>query len=92
MQFMVIESFRGQDAASVYQRLRERGRMMTDGLIFLHSWVSADLGRCFQVVECDEITQIQRWVAQWTDLVEFEVVPVTSGHATAALFDPSSAP
>jgi hypothetical protein len=83
MLFMVIENFRNQDAKSVYRRFRDQGRMLPDGLKFVSSWVTADLGRCFQVMECDDITLLQRWVAQWSDLVEFEIVPVVPGNETA---------
>ena len=84
MLFMVIERFRKQDAKSVYRRFNEKGRMMPDGLKFVDSWIQADLGRCFQLMACDDITLLQRWVAQWSDLVEFEIVPVVSGKETAA--------
>ncbi len=81
---MVIEHFRNQDAKAVYARFKEKGRMMPEGLNFVASWVSADLGRCFQVMECGDVTLLQRWAAAWSDLVEFEIVPVTEGKATAA--------
>jgi hypothetical protein len=84
MLFMVVERFRNQDARTVYRRFRERGRMMPDGLAFVGSWVSADVGRCFQLMECDDITLLQRWVAEWSDLIEFEIVPVVPGKETAA--------
>ena len=84
MQFMVIENFRNQNAKAVYARFKEKGRMMPDGVTFVASWVSADLGRCFQVMECDDMTLLQRWVSAWSDLVEFEIVPVVEGKATAA--------
>jgi len=84
VQFMVIEHFRNQNAKAVYARFREKGRMMPDGVTFVASWVSADLGRCFQVMECDDVTLLQRWVSAWSDLVEFEIVPVSEGKATAA--------
>jgi Protein of unknown function (DUF3303) len=84
MLFMVIETFRNQDAKSVYRRFREKGRMMPDGLTFVQSFVSADLDRCFQVMECDDITLLQRWIAAWSDLMEFEIVPVVAGKDTAA--------
>ena len=87
LQFMVIERFRNQDAKAVYRRFREQGRMMPDGLDFVASWVSADLGRCFQVMECADATLLQRWVAGWSDLVEFEIVPVTPGKETAAALE-----
>lgn len=84
MQFMVIEHFRNQDAKAVYRRFRDQGRMMPEGLTFVSSWVSADLGRCFQVMEADDISLLQRWCAAWSDLAEFEIVPVSAGKATAA--------
>ena len=80
MLFMVVERFRNQDARSVYARFHEKGRLMPDDLTFVGSWVSADLGRCFLIVECDEITALQKWVAEWSDLVEFEIVPVVTGE------------
>ncbi|MFF0866927.1 DUF3303 domain-containing protein [Nonomuraea sp. NPDC003560] len=87
MLFMVIERFRGQDAKAVYRRFREKGRMTGEGLVFVSSWVTADLSRCFQLMECDDIALLQRWVAEWSDLVEFEIVPVVPGAATAAALD-----
>lgn len=84
MQFMVIETFRNQDAKAVYRRFRDKGRMMPEGLGFVASWVSADLGRCFQVMECIDVALLQRWVAEWSDLAEFEIVPVAAGKDTAA--------
>ncbi len=83
MQFMVIERFRA-GARPVYERFGEQGRLMPDGLNFVASWVSADLGRVFQVMECDDITLLQQWVANWEDLVEFEIVPVAAGGSAVA--------
>lgn len=83
MQFMVIENFRNQDAKSVYRRYREKGRLMPDGLGFVASWVAADLSRVFQLMECEDVTLLQRWVAEWSDLVQFEIVPVVPGKDTA---------
>jgi len=84
MLFMVIERFRNQDALAVYRRFREKGRQMPDGLAFVGSWVSADVGRCFQLMECDDVTLLQRWVVAWSELIEFEIVPVAPGKDTAA--------
>jgi hypothetical protein len=81
--FMVIESFRNQDGKAVYERLRERGRQMPDGLKFVNSWVSADLTRCFQLMEAEDVSQFQRWVAEWHDLMAFEIVPVVQSRETA---------
>lgn len=87
MQFMVVEKFRNQDAKAVYRRLREKGRMMPDGLKFVSSFVAADFSRCFQLMECDDVTLLQKWIASWSDVMEFDVVPVVAGKDTAAALD-----
>lgn len=83
MLFMVIETFRNQDAKTVYRRFRDRGRMTPPGLGFVGSWVEASLGRCFQLMECDDVTLLQRWAAEWTDLAQLEIVPVVTGKDLA---------
>ena len=50
----------------------------------MNSWVAADLGRCFQLMECGDITLLQQWVAEWSDLTDFEIIPVVPGKETAA--------
>ena len=88
MLFMVVERFRDGDAEAVYRRLGEEGRMMPEGVSYEGSWVEADLGRCFQLVECDDVALLQQWVTNWRDLVEFEIVPVLEGGETAETFEP----
>ena len=63
MLFMVIEKFRNQDGKAVYRKLRDGGRGLPDGLKFVASWVSADLGRCFQVMEADDVKARRPWRA-----------------------------
>lgn len=90
MLFMVIERFRDQNAKAVYSRFREKGRLMPDGLAFVGSRVTADLSRCFQIMDCDDITLLQRWTAEWSDLIEFEIVPVVPGKDTGAALSPQA--
>ena len=86
MQFIVIEDFTGCDRKDIYRRFRDRGRLKPDELVVHHSWIAADMSRCFLLVETDDVTLLQRWVIEWNDLVEFEIVPVaTSKEMTAAL-------
>ncbi len=76
--YMVLERFRGGDAAPVYERYRERGRMMPQGVEYVDSWVDDGLTRCFQLMRADDRALLDEWIANWDDLVEFEVVPVMS--------------
>jgi len=80
--FMIIEHFRNGDASPVYDRFRRQGRLAPDGLTYVNSWVTSDLTRCYQVMECADRTLLDQWINAWHDLVDFEVHPViTSADA-----------
>ncbi len=81
---MVVEYFRNGDAAPVYERFRSHGRMAPPGLSYIDSWVSADLRRCYQIMECEDADLLRQWIAAWDDLVEFEVHPVITSAEAAA--------
>src|SRR5260221_597187 len=55
MLFMVIERFRDNDIIPIYQRLRDSGRSLPDGLEYVDSWVEPNFGRCFQLMRCDDM-------------------------------------
>lgn len=88
MRYMVVERFRDQNAKAVYDRLKTEGRKLPDGLRYEESWVAADCSRCFQVVQCDDIGLLQRWVAGWQDLIEFEILPIQSSEDTVESIQP----
>ena len=82
MLYMIIESFKNGDPVPVYRRFRDHGRLAPDGLKYVASWVTPDMAKCYQVMECEDRCLLEQWIASWSDLVEFEVVPViTSAHA-----------
>jgi len=88
MLYMVIESFRDGNPVPVYRRFRERGRMMPDGIEYRGSWVTHDLRRCFQIMECDDRALLDRWMANWSDITEFEVIQVMTSEEAAAAVAP----
>jgi uncharacterized protein DUF3303 len=88
MLFMIIEQFRDGDARPVYRRFRDRGRLAPEGLRYVTSWVTEDFRRCYQVMECDDPALLHQWMAQWQDLVDFEVVPVRTSAAAAEAIAP----
>ncbi len=88
MLIMVIERFRDRDAKAVYRRFRDRGRGAPEGLSYVSSWIEANFERCFQVMECEDARLLQQWVAFWSDLVEFKIVPVVAAAGTRATIEP----
>ena len=85
---MVIERFKNRDAKAVYRRFRDQGRGAPVGLRYVNSWIAANLDRCFQVMECDDVRLLQQWVASWSDLIEFEIVPVGLSSQTREAIEP----
>jgi Protein of unknown function (DUF3303) len=90
MLFMVIEHFKNRDARSVYERFTEKGRMMPDGLKYVDSWVETNHDRCFQLMETDDEALFDAWIAQWDDLMDFEVIPVQTSQQARSLFNSDS--
>jgi hypothetical protein len=84
VRYMVIESFT-QGSGPVYARAAERGRMLPAGLVYLDSWIEERrLDRCFQLMETEDPSLFREWIAKWSDLVDFEIVPVISSSEAAA--------
>lgn len=75
MLFMVIEHFRAGHPRTVGERFRARGRLMPEGspIAYVASWMSADGTRCYQLMESPTREHLDPWIAQWNDLVDFEV-------------------
>lgn len=82
MLFMIIERFAGGDPRPVYERFAARGRMAPEGVDYINSWVTPDLKICYQVMESPDRKLLDQWIANWSDIVDFEVIPViTSAEA-----------
>lgn len=84
MLFLVIEHFKDRNPSPVYRRFRESGRLAPHGVTYVSSWVTSDLARCYQVMECEGRDALDRWIGRWSDLVDFEVVPVITSAEAAS--------
>lgn len=80
---MVIEHF-VHGARPVYERAAAKGRMLPPGLLYLDSWIDERLHRCFQLMETDDPSLLDRWMAEWSDLVRFEVIRLVGSTEAAA--------
>ncbi len=82
MLYMVIERFKESVAPEIYRRLREKGRMMPAGLEYVSSWIDLDFKICWQLMQTEDFALFDKWLSNWRDLMEFEIVPVrTSAEA-----------
>jgi hypothetical protein len=89
MLYMVIEKFKKGKTEEIYKRSEKKGRMLPDGLKYIDSWVSASLDTCFQLMLCDDERLFNAWFEKWSDLVEFEIIPViTSAEAASKILGP----
>ena len=68
MLYMIIERFRDGNAIPVYRRFRDRGRLASDELRYVASWVTADLERCYQIMECDNRALLDAFLDSRPDL------------------------
>ena len=81
--YMIVERFRNQDPLPIYRRFQTHGRLAPDGLQYVSSWVDVKLECCFQLMETDHREYLDQWLANWKDLVEFEVYPVITSKEAA---------
>ena len=88
MLYMVIEDFRDGDPVPVYRRFRDHGRGQPEGLVYHASWVSHDLTHCYQLMECDDPALLDQWMLRWSDVMNFEVVPVVTSAEAVAIVSP----
>jgi hypothetical protein len=88
MLFMVVEHFKDKDAARVYRRFRDKGRLAPAGLNYVSSWVDAEFRKCFQLMETDDRKLLEEWIANWQDIVEFEVFPVLTSEEAVRKITP----
>ena len=88
MLFLVIEHFRPGKVKELYKRFDEKGRMAPEGVNYVNSWIDRDVKTCYQVMESPSEEKLREWIANWNDLVDFEVIPViTSAEAKAKVLE-----
>ncbi len=83
MLYMVVERFK--DAPAIYRRLREKGRMMPEGLEYISSWIDVDLTTCYQLMRTEDESLFPLWIDNWKDLMDFEIVPVRTSAEVAQM-------
>ena len=80
---MVVEHYKNKVAVPVYRGFRDHGRMAPPGLVYVSSWVDQSLERCYQLMEAENPALLDQWIANWSDLVNFEIFPVMTSYEAA---------
>ena len=62
--------------------------MGPDGLVYVSSWVDDQLESCYQLMEARDRALLDQWMANWSDLVDFEVHPVMTSKEAAEKIAP----
>lgn len=88
MLYMVVERYLNQDPLPVYRRFREHGRLAPEGLHYVSSWIDDKLEICFQLMETDDRSLLDKWISKWSDIVSFEVYPVMTSKEAAERVGP----
>ena len=65
-----------KDDAAVYQGLWDRGRTLPKGLVLKSVWFHENVERSYRLMQTDDRRLLDEWMANWNDLIEFEVYPV----------------
>ena len=87
MLYMVYERFKEGAAPEIYRRLREKGRMMPEGLDYVSSWIDLDLTKCYQLMQTEDASLLEVWTGNWKDLMEFEIVPVRTSSEVVEMMN-----
>ena len=85
MLYMVIERFREGAVTEIYQRLREKGRMIPAGLEYVSSWIDMDFKVCWQLMQTEDFALFDQWIDHWRDLMDFEIVAVRTSTEAVEL-------
>jgi hypothetical protein len=85
MLYMVVERFK--NAPAIYQRFREKGRMMPEGLEYVSSWINVDLAVCYQLMRTEDASLFPLWTDNWKDLMDFEIIPVRTSAEVAQMMN-----
>jgi hypothetical protein len=62
--------------------------MMPEGLSYVSSWIDENLERCYQLMEAGDRRLLDLWMANWNDLMDFEVHPVITSKQAVERIEP----
>ena len=76
MLFMVTYEFVPEARNEAQDRFKTTGGLPRDGVKMLGRWHAIGGHRGFVLAESSDGVALGKWLQEWTDLLEFDVVPV----------------
>jgi len=61
--------------------------MMPEGLGYVSSWIDLDFKVCWQLMQTENFALFDLWIANWNDLIDFEIVPVRTSTEAVELMN-----
>ncbi len=78
MLFMITYAFAPDDRDTVQDRFKKTGGTPGEGVKMHGRWHAIGGGQGFVLAESNDGVAIGKWMQNWTDLLEFEVIPVNN--------------
>ena len=78
MLFMITYAFGPDVRNTAQERFKKTGGMPGAGVKMHGRWHALGGGHGFLLAESNDGVAIGKWMQEWTDLLEFEVVPVNN--------------
>jgi len=60
---------------------------MPEGLEYISSWTDLDFKICYQLMRTQDFPLFDKWIDNWRDLMEFEIIPVRSSTEAAEVMN-----
>lgn len=88
MTYMIIETFHQGKVKRLYERFAEKGRLLTEGIHYINSWIDEDVATCYKVMESDQEEKIYDCIKYWNDLADFKIIRVITSAQASEKFSP----
>jgi hypothetical protein len=78
MTFMITYSFPSEARGTAQERFKKTGGLPGEGVKMLGRWHAIAGNHGFVLAESNDGVAIGKWMQEWTDLLEFDVIPVNN--------------
>jgi hypothetical protein len=76
MLFMITSTGEPGNQNELLKRMGERGKVSVEGIKVIGSWVYPGAHKAFTVCEANDVKALVKMTIPWSDLRQFEIVPV----------------